>query len=75
MELNLIMCEELSLKNRLYKSREDETKIVVVKEVNDHEVTFLHAPPMNSDIHWLVPPQRETLSLSDFTSTYKPFKH
>ena len=68
------MCEGLSLKSRLYKSREDETKIVVVKEVNDHEVTFLHAPLMNSDIHWFVPPQRETLSISEFEVSYKPFK-
>ena len=49
--------------------------VVVVKEIKQGQVTFLHAPPMNSDIHWLVPPKRETLSLSDFKSTYQPFKH
>lgn len=61
--------------NRLYRNKADSNKVVVVKEVNDHEVTFLHTPPMDSDIHWFVPPQRETLSLSEFTSTYRPFKH
>lgn len=61
--------------NRLYRNKADSNKVVVVKEVNDHEVTFLHAPPMDSDIHWFVPPQRETLSLSEFTSTYSSYKH
>ena len=60
--------------NRLYRSQLDSNKVVVVKEVNDHEVTFLYAPPMNSDIHWLAPLQRETLSLRDFKVLYKPFK-
>lgn len=63
------------MENRLYKHRMDSNKVVVVKEVKQGQVTFLHAPPMNSDIHWLVPPKRETLSLSDFKSTYQPFKH
>lgn len=60
--------------NRLYRNRQDENKVVVVKEVNDHEVTFLHAPLMNSDIHWIVPPKRETLTVEDFTRQYQPFK-
>ena len=60
--------------NRLYRNRADSNKVVVVKEVSEQEVTVLHAPPINSDIHWFVPPKRDTLSLSDFTSTYKPFK-
>lgn len=61
--------------NRLYRNRQDENKVVVVKEVNDHEVTFLHAPLMNSDIHWIVPPKRETLTVEDFTRQYQPFKY
>lgn len=60
--------------NRLYRNRQDENKVVVVKEVNDHEVTFLHTPLMNSDIHWIVPPKRETLTVEDFTRQYQPFK-
>ena len=60
--------------NRLYRNQLDSNKVVVVKEIKDNEVTFLHAPPIDSDIHWFVPPKRDTLSLSDFTSTYKPFK-
>lgn len=60
--------------NRLYKNQLDSNKVVVVKEIKGNEVTFLHAPPMNSDIHWLVPPKRETLSLSNFQALYKPFK-
>lgn len=59
---------------RLYKSRHDSNKVVVIKEVKENEVTFLHAPPMTSNIHWLLPPQCETLSLSDFKELYKPFK-
>lgn len=68
------MCEKLILKTRLYRSKQDKAKVVVVKEVDDNEVTFLHAPPINSDIHWLVPPQRETLSLSEFKALYYLFK-
>lgn len=60
--------------NRLYRNRVDFNKVVVVKEVSGKEVTFLHAPPINSDIHWLILPQRETLSLSKFKASYKPFK-
>ena len=60
--------------NRLYRNRKDSNKVVVVKEVKEKEVTFLHAPPMNSDVHWLVPPKRETLSLSEFKKIYKQFK-
>lgn len=60
--------------NRLYRRRTDFNKVVVVKEIKGNEVTFLYAPPMNSDIHWLAPPQRETLSLRDFKVLYKPFK-
>lgn len=60
--------------NRLYKNQLDSNKVVVVKEIRGNEVTFLHAPPLDSDIHWFVPPKRDTLSLSNFTSTYKPFK-
>lgn len=61
--------------NRLYKHRLDSNKVVVVKEIKQGQVTFLHAPPMNSDIQWLVPPKRDTLSLSDFKSIYQLFKH
>ena len=68
------MCEKLILKTRLYRSKQDKAKVVVVKEVDDNEVTFFHAPPMNSEIHWLVPPQRETVSLSEFKASYRPFK-
>lgn len=53
----------------------DSNKVVVVKEIKQGQVTFLHAPPMNSDIHWFVPPKRETLFLTDFIKFYKPFKH
>lgn len=60
--------------NRLYRNKADSNKVVVVKEIRNDEVTFLHAPPMNSDIHWLVPPQRETMSLSEFKALYCPFK-
>ena len=60
--------------NRLYRNRKDSNKVVVIKELRNNEVTILHAPPMNSDIHWLVPPQRETLSLTNFKNTYQPFK-
>lgn len=60
--------------NRLYRSQFDSNKVVVVKEIRGNEVTFLHVPPMNSDIHWLVPPKCETLSLSEFKSLYCPFK-
>lgn len=60
--------------NRLYRNRQDENKVVVVKEVNDHEVTFLHAPQMNSEIHWIVPPKRKTLTVEDFTRQYEPVK-
>lgn len=60
--------------NRLYKHRVDSNKVVVVKKIKQGQVTFLHAPPMNSDIHWIIPPKRETLSLSKFKELYKPFK-
>ena len=60
--------------NRLYKNQSDSNKVLVVKEIKGNEVTFLHAPPIDSDIHWLVPPKRETLSLSNFQALYKPFK-
>lgn len=70
----MITCEGLSLKTRLYRSKRDKAKIVVVKEVTDNRVAFLHAPPINSDIHWFVPPKRETVSLSYFQELYKPFK-
>lgn len=60
--------------NRLYRNQLDSNKVVVVKEIRGNEVTFLHAPPIDSDIHWFVPPKCDTLSLSDLTSTYKPFK-
>lgn len=60
--------------NRLYRNQLDFNKVVVVKEIKGAEVTFLHAPPMNSDIHWLVPPQRETMSLSEFKALSCPFK-
>ena len=60
--------------NGLYRNQLDSNKVVVVKGIKGNEVTFLHAPPMNSDIHWLVPPKRETLSLSAFQALYKPFK-
>ena len=60
--------------NRLYKNQLDSNKVVVVKEIKGNEVTFLHALPMNSDIHWLVPPQRETMSLSEFKALSCPFK-
>lgn len=59
--------------NRLYKNKMDFNKVVVVKEINEGQVTFLHAPPMTSDICWFVPPQRETLSIEDFNKLYKPF--
>ena len=49
--------------NRLYRNRQDSNKVVVVKELRNNEVIFLHAPP-----------KRETLSLSDFKRTYRPFK-
>ena len=60
--------------NRLYQNRMDSNKVVVVKEIKENEVTFLHALPINNDIHWLIPPQSETLSLSDFKTSYTPFK-
>lgn len=63
------------MENILYEHRMDSNKVVVVKEIKQGQVTFLHAPPINSDIQWFVPPKRETLSLSDFKSTYQPFKH
>lgn len=59
---------------RLYKHRQDSNKVIVVKGVNDNEITFFHVPLMSGDIHWFIPPQRETLSLSDFKELYKPFK-
>lgn len=61
--------------NRLYRSQLDSNKVVVVKEIRNDEVTFLHAPLMNSDIHWIVPPKRETLTVEDFTHQYQPFKY
>lgn len=60
--------------NRLYRSQLDSNKVVVVKEIKENEITFLHAPPINSDIHWFVPPKCETLSLSEFKALYCPFK-
>lgn len=62
------------MENILYEHRMDSNKIVVVKEIKQGQVTFLHAPPMTSDICWFVPPKRGTLSLSDFKELYKPFK-
>lgn len=59
---------------RLYKNRQDSNKVVVIKEIKGDEVTFFYVPSMNSNIDWFVPPQRETLSLSEFKETYKPFK-
>lgn len=61
--------------NRLYRSQLDSNKVVVVQEIRNDEVTFLHAPLMNSDIHWIVPPKRETLTVEDFTRQYQPFKY
>ena len=61
--------------NRLYRSQLDSNKVVVVKEIRNDEVTFLHAPLMNSDIHWIVPPKRETLTVEDCTRQYQPFKY
>lgn len=60
--------------NRLYRNRQDESKVVVIKELNQTEVTFLHAPPMDSDICWFVPPKREVLLVEDFSKLYKPFR-
>ena len=60
--------------NRLYLHRQDENKAVVIKEISKDEVTFLHTPLMNSDIPWLIPPSRETLSVEEFNTLYKPFK-
>lgn len=68
------MYEKLILKTRLYRSKHNEAKVVVIKEVTDNKVTFLHAPPITSDICWFVPPQRETLFVSEFQDSYKPFK-
>lgn len=62
------------MENRLYRNRQDSNKVVVVKEIKGDEVTLLHAPLMNSDIHWIVPPKRETLTVEDFTRQYQPFK-
>lgn len=62
------------MENRLYRNRQDSNKVVVVKEIKGDEVTLLHAPPMNSDIPWLIPPNRETLSVEEFNTLYKPFK-
>lgn len=60
--------------NRLYRNRQDENKVVVVKELNESEVTIIHAPPMNSDICWFVPSKREVLPVEDFSKLYKPFR-
>ena len=61
--------------SRLYRNKADSSKVVVVKEIRNDEVTFLHAPLMNSDIHWIVPPKRETLTVEDFTRQYQSFKY
>lgn len=73
MGLSLIMCARLILTTRLYRCKTDETKFVVVKEVKQGQVIFLHAPPLSSDICWLVPPEREVLSLVDFEDLYVPY--
>ena len=73
MGTSLSMYERSILKIRLYRCRQDKNKVVVVKEITDNRVTFLHAPLMNSEIHWLVPPKRETLSIEDFNKLCKPF--
>ena len=62
------------MENILYEHRMDSNKVVVVKEIKQGQVTFLHAPPMTSDICWFVPPKRETLFLTDFVKFYKSFK-
>lgn len=58
---------------RLYRLKSDLDKVVVVREIENGQVTILHAPSLSSDICWLVPPKRETLSLVDFEELYCPY--
>lgn len=58
---------------RLYCLKSDLDKVVVVRKISDGQVTILHAPPLSSDICWLVPPRRESLSLADFEELYIPY--
>lgn len=58
---------------RLYRLKSELDKVVVVREIDNGQVTILHAPPLSSDICWLVPPKRETLSLADFEDLYCPY--
>lgn len=58
---------------RFYRLKSDLDKMVVVRDIEKGQVTILHAPPISSDICWLVPPKRETLSLVDFEELYCPY--
>lgn len=58
---------------RLYRLKSNLDKVVVVREIENGQVTVLHAPPLSSDICWLVPPKRETLTLVEFEELYIPY--
>lgn len=58
---------------RLYRLKSDLDKVVVVRDIEDGQVTILHAPSLSSDICWLVLPKREVLSLEDFEELYCPY--
>lgn len=58
---------------RLYRLKSDLDKVVVVRDIEKGHVTILHAPPLSSDICWLVPPKRETLPLVEFKELYIPY--
>lgn len=58
---------------RLYRLKSDLDKVVVVRDIEKGQVTILHALPLSSDICWLAPPKRETLSLVDFEELYCPY--
>jgi len=55
---------------RLYRLKSDLDKVVVVRDIENGQVTILHAPPLSSDICWLTPPKKEVLSLAEFDDLY-----
>ena len=40
---------------RLYRLKSYLDKVVVVRDIENGQVTILHVPPLSSDICWLVP--------------------
>lgn len=59
---------------RLYRKKSDRNCVVVVRSIEGDLVTFLYAPPLDTDLCWLIPPRRGSLKKSDFLAEFAPWK-